>query len=763
MTVIATNLLALSSQSNLKRADSSVATAMERLASGLRINSAKDDAAGQAIGNRLTSQITGRAMAQRNANDGVSMAQTAHGALDQINAKLHRIRELTVQGLNGTLLLRDSDAIQAEINMNLQEIDRLAASVDYNGIPLLNGKAGEVNLQVGANDRETLGLDFRPPGFSVEALGLEDFTVRGIEGEVEHLDTVRGRAREIDLYDNTTAVTFNLGGQTFNYSGLTGEVHTFMRQPASDGSYGHYVSDLSGSMPVFYRVSQYPGAHDTASDNSAVQITGQRIFNNVSTLASQTVSGVSFTDSDGNPLTEGTQRLIHHDGQYLIENNQAGVISYHEAQLTMAVDSGGVAAQMGSALDATGEYAVVANSFDFQGNSYSPLNDYVVTEFVIGNDPLPVTGELVSHGTDLYVRLPDGAGGDIYWPLTEVQTGIVDGDEVIRLVASDTEGFTSLDLTGTAAVSSLPSMNINADDITAVPALGDSFDGTDFRLVRRTSASGHSPGWMIEEKVSDTVYRYHTANIEFSLDSNGDVLGITAAATGEAPSRFDLSDDNRVNLVSGTSTVLIDPNNVTVNYTDANGNTFDDVLRVGSDGNYYFDLPNSTSNYGNYKLASLVSLDGEEVLIKTINGTGEVIVYHTTNVDNGINSYLVVDTDANGPDDDGKSHTVIDIREAGQELRIKMPPNPLAALDRAISYVDSKRSHLGAMENRLASVIENHAHTNINLSAARSRIEDADYAVEVSNLTKAQILQQAGTSMLAQANQLPQNVLELLG
>lgn len=173
MTVIATNLLALSSQSNLKRADSSVATAMERLASGLRINSAKDDAAGQAIGNRLTSQITGRAMAQRNANDGVSMAQTAHGALDQINAKLHRIRELTVQGLNGTLQWVDSDAIQAEINMNLQEIDRLAASVDYNGIPLLNGKAGEVQLQVGANDREMLGLDFRPAGFSVEALGLE--------------------------------------------------------------------------------------------------------------------------------------------------------------------------------------------------------------------------------------------------------------------------------------------------------------------------------------------------------------------------------------------------------------------------------------------------------------------------------------------------------------------------------------------------------------------------------------------------------------
>ncbi|PWV68832.1 hypothetical protein [Halomonas sp. A11-A] len=163
MSVINTNLTALKGQSGLSRTQGQLSTAMERLSSGMRVNGAKDDAAGQAIGNRMTSQINGRGMAQRNANDGVSLSQTAQGALDQVNEKLQRIRELTVQGLNGTLQTRDGDMVQAEINQNLMEIDRLAESVGYNGIPLLTGQAGRVDLQVGASDGQTLGIDLAPP------------------------------------------------------------------------------------------------------------------------------------------------------------------------------------------------------------------------------------------------------------------------------------------------------------------------------------------------------------------------------------------------------------------------------------------------------------------------------------------------------------------------------------------------------------------------------------------------------------------------
>lgn len=150
MSIINTNLLSLRAQTNIGRAQNQLSSAMERLSSGLRVNSSKDDAAGQAIGNRFLAQTTGLNQAARNANDGISLAQTAQGVLDSINNKLQRIRELTVQGLNGTLSLRDSDAIQAEINQNLQEIDRLVATSKYNGVPLLSGKAGSLELQVGA-------------------------------------------------------------------------------------------------------------------------------------------------------------------------------------------------------------------------------------------------------------------------------------------------------------------------------------------------------------------------------------------------------------------------------------------------------------------------------------------------------------------------------------------------------------------------------------------------------------------------------------
>lgn len=111
MSIINTNLAAQQGLNHLSRSKNQLTSAMERLSSGLRVNSARDDAAGQAISNRMSSQITGRAMAQRNANDGISLAQTAQGVLNSINDKLQRIRELAVQGLNGTLSTQDGDAV----------------------------------------------------------------------------------------------------------------------------------------------------------------------------------------------------------------------------------------------------------------------------------------------------------------------------------------------------------------------------------------------------------------------------------------------------------------------------------------------------------------------------------------------------------------------------------------------------------------------------------------------------------------------------
>jgi len=150
MTVINTNYLSLVSQNNLRTSQSALGNAIERLSSGLRINNSKDDAAGQAISNRMTAQVRGMTQAARNANDGISLAQTAEGNLKEINSNLQRVRELAVQAANGIYNADDKKAIQTEINQRLEEIDRIAKSAQFNGINLLDGSKPEVTFQVGA-------------------------------------------------------------------------------------------------------------------------------------------------------------------------------------------------------------------------------------------------------------------------------------------------------------------------------------------------------------------------------------------------------------------------------------------------------------------------------------------------------------------------------------------------------------------------------------------------------------------------------------
>lgn len=160
MSVINTNTLSLIAQGNLLKSQSALGTAIERLSSGLRINSAKDDAAGQAIANRFSANIRGLTQASRNANDGISISQTAEGSLNEINNNLQRIRELAVQAQNGTNSASDVDSIQQEVNQRLEEINRVATQTQFNGIKVLaaTNTATTISIQVGANDGETIDI-----------------------------------------------------------------------------------------------------------------------------------------------------------------------------------------------------------------------------------------------------------------------------------------------------------------------------------------------------------------------------------------------------------------------------------------------------------------------------------------------------------------------------------------------------------------------------------------------------------------------------
>ncbi|WP_264041187.1 flagellin [Pectobacterium carotovorum] len=162
MAVINTNIMSLTTQNNLNKSQSALGTAIERLSSGLRINSAKDDAAGQAIANRMSAQIKGMTQAARNANDGISLTQTAEGNLNEINNNLQRIRELATQAANDPNGKTDRDSIVKEMTQRINEVNRVAQSASFNGTKLLDGSAsGGIIIQVGANTgaTETITID----------------------------------------------------------------------------------------------------------------------------------------------------------------------------------------------------------------------------------------------------------------------------------------------------------------------------------------------------------------------------------------------------------------------------------------------------------------------------------------------------------------------------------------------------------------------------------------------------------------------------
>lgn len=172
--VINTNYSSLLAQNNLTRSKGTLGTAIERLSSGLRINSAKDDAAGQAIANRFTANVKGLSQASRNANDGISIAQTTEGALNEINNNLQRIRELAVQSTNGTNSESDKKSIQEEVTQRLNEINRISEQTQFNGVKVLS-KETTLKIQVGANDGETIDVGLKK--IDKETLGLGEFRV----------------------------------------------------------------------------------------------------------------------------------------------------------------------------------------------------------------------------------------------------------------------------------------------------------------------------------------------------------------------------------------------------------------------------------------------------------------------------------------------------------------------------------------------------------------------------------------------------------
>ena len=227
--IINTNAMSLVAQNNLNKSQAALGTAIERLSSGLRINSAKDDAAGQAISNRFTANINGLTQASRNANDGISLAQTTEGALNEINDNLQNIRRLSVQAANGTNSESDRQSIQDEIDQRLAEINRVSQQTEFNGIKVLS-KDQTLSIQVGANDGQTIDINLGK--IDTTTLGLEGFSIMDMVPAtevVQGMQVVGGTAGDTKYNLSTDDVTaleaklFKDGGEPAKMFAFTGD------------------------------------------------------------------------------------------------------------------------------------------------------------------------------------------------------------------------------------------------------------------------------------------------------------------------------------------------------------------------------------------------------------------------------------------------------------------------------------------------------------------------------------------------------------
>ncbi len=307
--VINTNIMSLNSQRNLNSSQAALQTSLQRLSSGLRINSAKDDAAGLAISERFTSQIRGLDQAIRNANDGISLAQTAEGALSESGNILQRIRELSVQSANATNSASDRQALQSEVSQLVSELDRIASSTEFNGQKLLDGTFGTAIFQVGANANQTIQAttaNFRANNFGnyrVEGAGASSSAAARIGGETltvtgslgtESLSIAAGSSAR-DVAEVVTSKSNNTGVTAF---AVTEEKATF----DTSGAYVvNLQSDNTDATKVAFTISGTEG-----NDGLAGAVTA---FNDVASKTGVTArisddgAGIILRNSTGNNIS----------------------------------------------------------------------------------------------------------------------------------------------------------------------------------------------------------------------------------------------------------------------------------------------------------------------------------------------------------------------------------------------------------------------------------------------------------------------------
>ena len=869
--VINTNFPSLNAQRNLNSSQSSLQTSLQRLSSGLRINSAKDDAAGLAISNRFTTQIKGLSQAVRNANDGISLAQTAEGALAESTNILQRVRELSIQSANSTNSSQDRLSLQSEVNQLVSELDRIANTTTFNGLKLLDGSFTAQSFQIGAEANQTINVNVS--GATADTIGINKVSstnaVAGIENATSafSVDTsgtafnaasangdlatsvgnliadqtitvgantvaVNAASNNRDASDIATALNAITGVRASAAPNSAAFTVTTTPVNADDGdvvTFDLVTGDGAQSSTVAIKVdpATYTTQFDTALDNAVTAIntangdsdlTYNSTTNSVTSAKGANIgienydvqdnTSIVFSAFADNDTGDGTGYTLDIDGTTLaVDLSGSGDIAGNLAGNAMATAFANAIAANGT-LVANGVTAtVVGNNVEITRgltNGTGAEAALSITNFgVVGgasaddNGGFTVAriddGTLVGGGAS-GALLDDGAGGEALTATAvtaETDTITFAGQTVTETGGAGNEAAVQV---GTLSLFiEQAGLNIQSDVAVGAGGILNAAANTNATLTAGSALSDASSGNFAAAQTL-TITGDAVASVSFAADSTAadiaaavnkesDATGVSA--TGRTTATIsNLDTDGVVSLTLNGETVSAnvttsDLSELATAINDKSGAT--GISASISNDNSSISLTHSTGEDIDFvdfthsasatSVTSLRITGGEGVAVNLQDGTtldldSTVVGGNIEFQSNG--SFTIasnVDAADGGLFAGNANITNASSLETVNTIDISTVAGANSAIDitdGALAKIDSIRADLGAIQNRFSSTISNLNTAVENFSAARSRIQDTDFAAETANLTRSQVLQQAGVAMLAQANSLPQLVLSLL-
>jgi len=690
--IINTNIGSLTAQRNLNTTQAQSLQALNRLSSGLRINSARDDAAGLAIATRFTAQVRGLGVAIRNANDGISMAQTAEGALGAMTESLQRLRELALQSANATNSASDRQALDAEAKQLVSELRRVSEQTNFNGKNLLDGSL-KTSVQIGTQVGET--VEFSINKVTVDKLGAGAGTGVGAVGNANAIGNgdllINGIAISPSAAADDTASSNN------NAASAIAKVAAVNRHSEETGVIAKVASNVvagtSQTAAVLAGTITINGVAIAVNTTAATDTSRAAVVTAINAKSQQT--GVTAIDTGAN--ASGVQ-LVAEDGR----NIQVGLTTVtaaatgitaagtYEGGYTLSSRTGAaivvLAGGDGSSAGNIANAGLVAGSF--AGNSASTTS---VKQDGTTINPL-VAGDLLINGVSVGASL---AADDTASSSNNAGSGIAIAAAINKV--SEQSGVTA---------------RVNATQLVGGATQTSTTLAAAAIVINGVSTSTFATG------ADDEVNR-------------------TAAI-------------NAINAIAGRTGVTASDNGTTLTLSAADGRNISAEVATAAFGQA---VGLDAAQEGIFiNAAAAESVTGAV----TLESAGAFTVSGgTTNGATGVTN-IGLEIGTFGGTSDGQFLTEIDLGTVdGAE-------QALAAVDNALDSVNRERANLGAIQNRLDSTVSSLAINLENTTAARSRIIDADFAVETAQLSRTQVLQQAGVSILAQANAQPQLVLSLL-